>query len=143
MDEKIKLVFSESRMFHKEFKKVLARKMKDTDISLDQCRLLFMLDHDASMNQKKLAELLHITQATLSVRISRLEKSGYIIKKVDTKDKRNFSLEVSQRGKDILNEKYSILEKTMYSMFEGISEEELDSMLVLLNKMKSNIERGE
>lgn len=143
MDKKIKSVFSEFYILHKTMKKTMTRKMKDTALSLDQCRLLFLINCDSHMNQKKLAQSLHISEATLSVRISRLEKGGYIIKKVDNDDKRNFSLEVSSDGKKVLKKGYTSLDMIIKSMFEGISEEELDMMLVLLKKIESNIERGE
>lgn len=143
MKEKIKTVFSEFYMIHKVLKKRLTQKINDTDLSLDQCCLLFLLNCDANINQKTLAQLLHISEATLSVRISRLDKSGYIIKEIDKEDKRNSSLEISQKGKDILKTGYLVLNSLMESIFEGISEEEVDTMLVLLNKIKNNIERGE
>lgn len=144
MDNKIKLVFSEFHLLHKTMKKIMTRKVKDIGLSLDQCRLLFLLNCDMNINQKKLANALHISEATLSVRLSRLEKSGYIMKKVDEEDKRNFSLELTETGKAVLKDGYMSLNVLMKSMFEGISEEELDMMLVLFNKIKSNIEgRGE
>lgn len=142
MDAKIKEVFNELGIVHKEIKKIADNKVKHLDLSFGQCQLLLMIDRCPNMNQKRLAENLHITEATLSVRISRLEKSGYIIKSIDSKDKRKYSLEVSEKGKQFFDKRIEMMNTLNETIFEGISEEELDTVLVLLKKMRSNIERG-
>ncbi len=49
--------------------------------------MLGLIDHFGHPNQKILAERLKITPATLSVRLQRLEKAGFIEKIVSKQDK--------------------------------------------------------
>ena len=60
--------------------------------------MLGLIDHFGHPNQKILAERLKITPATLSVRLQRLEKAGFIEKIVSKQDKRNITLHITEKG---------------------------------------------
>ena len=71
---------------------MMMEKTEKFDISPDQTRLLFMLQNHQNINQNALAKKLNITKATLSVRLQRLEKLGYLTRTQDKNDKRNYIL---------------------------------------------------
>ena len=74
---------------------MMMEKTEKFDISPDQTRLLFMLQNHQNINQNALAKKLNITKATLSVRLQRLEKLGYLTRTQDKNDKRNYILNIT------------------------------------------------
>ena len=49
-----------------------------------------------------MAQYLHISDATLSVRIKRLEEAGYIIREQNPQDKRHSTVRLSKLGEEYL-----------------------------------------
>lgn len=121
---------------------IMMNKTAKFDISPDQTKLLFIVDHHENINQNALAKKLHITKATLSVRLQRLEKMGYLIRKQDETDKRNYILAVSDSGKAIINETIKIMKEDALMIFNGVTSEQLDVIREVLNIMKKNVEKS-
>ena len=78
--EDIKEIFLQFKSLHKNIQELTSKKSNREGLSADQCYLLGLIDHFDHPNQKILAERLNITPATLSVRLQRLEKAGFIEK---------------------------------------------------------------
>jgi DNA-binding Lrp family transcriptional regulator len=68
-----------------------------TTRSLDKCdlKILDLLQRDASIPLKRLAELCHVSEATGSRRVAALKKSGYLGKQVMLLDRRKLGLGLS------------------------------------------------
>ena len=98
--EDIKEIFLQFKSLHKNIHEFTSKKSNIQGLSADQCYLLGLIDHFGHPNQKILAERLKITPATLSVRLQRLEKAGFIEKVVSRHDKRNVSLHITEKGKE-------------------------------------------
>ena len=94
--EDIKEIFLQ--FLHKNIHEFTSKKSNIQSLSADQCYLLGLIDHFGHPNQKILAERLKITPATLSVRLQRLEKAGFIEKIVSKQDKRNITLHITEKG---------------------------------------------
>lgn len=61
-----------------------------------------MLQNHQNINQNALAKKLNITKATLSVRLQRLEKLGYLTRTQDKNDKRNYILNITKLERYLL-----------------------------------------
>ena len=96
--EDIKEIFLQFKSLHKNIHEFTSKKSNIQSLSADQCYLLGLIDHFGHPNQKILAERLKITPATLSVRLQRLEKAGFIEKIVSKQDKRNITLHITEKG---------------------------------------------
>ena len=97
--EDIKEIFLQFKSLHKIIHEFTSKKSSIEGLSADQRYLLALIDRFDHPNQKILAECLKITQATLSVRLQRLEKAGFIEKVVIRNDKRNDKLNITEKGK--------------------------------------------
>ena len=75
-----------------------------------------------------LAERLKITPATLSVRLQRLQKAGYIEKIVSVQDKRNVTLHTTDKGKKEISECKEGMKSFTVRLFDGISKEDIEKM---------------
>lgn len=100
----------------------------------------FMSTHD-SVNQKELAKKLHITPATLSVRIQKLVDKGYLTRKEDEKDKRQYEIELSDLGKKFVTDIRKMFQEVTKEMFVGFTQEDLLIVQKQLEILNGNIER--
>ena len=94
----IKELFDNFQNFHKNVHYTMKGKTEHFDISIDQTKLLMMLQKHHNINQNALAKKLNVTKATLSVRLQRLEKLGYLTRVQDEHDKRNYVLNITNTG---------------------------------------------
>ena len=110
------------------------------DSSASQIRLLMIVKKHQNINQNALAKKLNVTKATLSVRLQRLEKMGYLTKKQDIHDKRNYILNITDMGNTFINEGMEILQEKILNLFKGVSKEQISQLNDVINIIKLNIE---
>ena len=126
---------------HKTMHYMMMEKTEKFDISPDQTKLLFMLQNHQNINQNALAKKLNITKATLSVRLQRLEKLGYLSRKQDSHDKRNYILNITDTGEKFIEAAVEIMKEKTMMMFEGVSKEQITVINEVFVIMKKNIEK--
>ncbi len=66
-------------------------------------RCLRLFGSDESLNNKQLAKRMNLSESRLTRIIDGLEKSGYMQREVDQKDRRNMRIFLSRRGKILTN----------------------------------------
>lgn len=126
--EDIKGIFLQFKSLHKKILELTTKKSNMEGLSADQYYLLFLIEHSDHPNQKMLAERLKITPATLSVRLQRLQKAGYIEKIVSVQDKRNVTLHTTDKGKKEISECKEGMKSFTVRLFDGISKEDIEKM---------------
>ena len=88
---------------------------------------------------KEIRDYLRIPQTTLSSAISRLEKRGFLRRIINHRDMRSFSLEITEKGKEILEEH----KKDDYEQSKGVllllEENERDEFIRLFIKISSKM----
>ena len=136
MYEKISSLMTEIREMHKLQIKVMTQTCHG--LTPDQAKLLYLIKKEKS-NQKELAKHLHITEATLSVRIKRLVDSGLIERVVDDHDKRIYSIILSSQGEKTLDDIKSAMNHYQTIVTKGITIEEYETVLTLIKKIQKNI----
>ncbi len=86
---------------------------------------------------KEIKEHLRIPQTTLSSSVSKLEKLGFVKRIINRRDLRSFSIELTEKGKKIMEEHRRVDEeqaKRVIMMLEG---KERDEFVALLQKIVS------
>ena len=126
---------------HKTMHYMMMEKTEKFNISPDQTRLLFILQNHQNINQNALAKKLNITKATLSVRLQRLEKLGYLTKTQDKNDKRNYILNITETGEVFIETAIRIMKEKTLIMFEGVSKEQIAIINDVIDIMKNNIKK--
>lgn len=137
----IEVVINNFQGLNKTMHYMMMEKTDKFDISPDQTRLLLILQNHQNINQKALAKKLNITKATLSVRLQRLEKLGYITRVQDKNDKRNYILNITNNGEVFIETAIEIMKEKTMIMFEGVSKEQIAVINDVINIMKKNIEK--
>lgn len=101
--------------------------------------ILFHLSIEDGRTQLELANLAHITPPTASVAIQKLEDEGYISRKADEYDKRKSRVYLTDKGKQIDEKARSVIRELNTEATKGFTEEEINTLCVLLYRMRENI----
>lgn len=131
-------IIDELRQIYKLHKKLMLQYCGD--VTPEQGKLLFIIFKEKRMNQRELAKALHITEATLSVRIKRLIDTGLIERVVDEHDKRVYQIVLSQKGLDFMESMKEKFSHYQDQICKEITEEEFQVISEVVKKMKRNIE---
>ncbi len=101
--------------------------------------LEYVIEHDAC-SQKEIAAAVHITPASATISLKRMEKAELITRRADEKDPRKKHISVTDKGKNALKEFRKICDTTDENMFKGFSSEERDTLHKLLLRLHKNLD---
>jgi DNA-binding MarR family transcriptional regulator len=66
--------------------------------------LLSILDERGSLSQSELADLTHVNRTIMVKLVDNLEQQGWVTRGRNTRDRRSYALEVTERGREVLLE---------------------------------------
>jgi len=101
--------------------------------------ILFHLARKDGRTQLELANLVHITPPTASVALQKLEDEGYILRRSDKDDKRKTRVYLTEKGKNFDEKSKSIIRGLNNLATKGFTEEEINTLCVLLYRVRENI----
>ena len=102
--------------------------------------LMHIARHGKLLSQKSLAEHIGITPAAITGVLKKLESDGYI-KRIQGSDNRFNEVKVTELGRRVVEESFSLFTRLDTSLFEGFSDEELDGYIHCLEKIQENIRK--
>ncbi|EYE89527.1 MarR family transcriptional regulator [Fervidicella metallireducens AeB] len=123
---------------HHQFLHIILEKL---ELYPGQPPLLFTLYKNDGLSQREIADKLHIKPATITVMLSRMEKTGLIIRKQDKEDQRILRVYLTDKGKEMCEELKKIMPVLNEQCFGNFTEEEKETFKYLLEKMADNIEK--
>lgn len=110
--------------------------IKDYDITPIKFNVLKVLGTKGIISINLLIEELISTYGNMTYVISSLEKSGLVYRKTNPNDKRSFLIEISEKGRKIVESIFPKHLEFLKEMFSDFSEEDKENMLILLKKIK-------
>ncbi len=124
----------------KEYRKVSQRNISKIvkDITIDQCLVLIILNHDDQISQNELANLIFKDNASITRMIELMVKKDYINRTIHKEDRRKFNLEITEKGKKTLELINPIVILNRETALNGLSLEEINLLDKTLNKIISN-----
>ena len=118
----------------------LNAKISETGIHGSQHMTLMYLNRCRDkISQKDIAEHFEISPAAVAVSLKKLEAGGYIVRKTSDNDSRYNEIEITEKGKEIVDFSHSIFEDIDNKTFKGMSEEEKQTLVLLLDKVTNNL----
>ena len=102
--------------------------------------LMHLARHDSLPSQKELAEHLDVTPAAVTGAIKKLEQDGYVERTLGH-DNRFNELRITAKGRELIFKTKEIFSEVDASMFDGLSDEELDTYVSCLEKLQRNIKK--
>ncbi|MGM9641978.1 MAG: MarR family winged helix-turn-helix transcriptional regulator [Eubacteriales bacterium] len=109
----------------------------------NSCRaLLFCLSHEEGLTQLELSKRAGLKPPTVSVALRHLEDEGYVVREVDSEDKRAARVYLSEKGQALERENMERFERIDNQMMRGFTAEETETLRKLLLRIKENLEDG-
>lgn len=135
-EKAIKIFFFIDRLHHR----CIDKRIQEMGLHRNQH---FMLMHIADAAepgfQKQIAEKFQISTAAVTNTLKSLEKNGYITREIDSGDTRRNIINITPKGRRIIDESRATVIKVNQSMFKGFSKERLDAFCDSLEIIKNNL----
>lgn len=120
-------------------KQICETVMQELDIQPSQHFVLVWLKHmGRAASQSKLAEMMRVSPASVARTLKGLDRDGYITR-TGGADGRCNETSITQKGERVLCESLKLFEGLDERCFGNFSDEELNQMETLLNKLLSNL----
>lgn len=125
------------------FKTLLWDKAKVLGISPIQIQLLvFIHNHKESLcNVSHLAKEFNITKPTVSDAVRALHKKGYLIKNYSSSDNRSYSIQLSQSGKQLVEEAADFI-TPLQDQIENLDKKQLEALFETLSTLIYKLNRS-
>jgi DNA-binding MarR family transcriptional regulator len=107
-----------------------------------QVPILSELKHHGEMTQRELAEHTHVTAATISGTLKRMERAGIVYRTDDTRDARVSIVRLTDAGKKLVDEAWQLFYRTDLDMLSGFSEEECEKLIGYFVRMRENVDKA-
>lgn len=112
------------------------------DITIDQKLILQYLNDHPELSQNEIAELVFKDNASLTRMIELMVKKGFLRRSINPEDRRRFNIELTAKGKEILEKLAPVIVENRKKAFAGISEEELTQLQRTLDKILTNLNKN-
>lgn len=132
-------LFEDLHVLSKIVDKPLDRIAKETDLTLNEVRvLLFLYENEKFDIASDIVERLMISKAHVSVSVEKLLNKGYVEKIQDKKDKKKFHLKITNNSQKILNLLDVEIEKLKKELIKDISEQDIEIFKNTIKKIVQN-----
>ena len=116
----------------------LNNKLELFNIGSGQLHFLMKLYKNDGINQETLAHNLQTDKATSARAIKKLEKEGYVRRKIDDTDKRAYKIFLTKKAKDLKPKIKKITRDWTNTLLTGFSVDEKDLMFSFLERIAQN-----
>lgn len=115
------------------------RRARHLGLTRSQWRVLSIARRNPGIRQSRIACMMEIEPITLGRLLDRMQKSGWIERKEDPKDRRVNSILLTDKARDILSQMRPIALDVRRDALKGFTAEEYTTLLTYLKRMKTNV----
>lgn len=119
----------------REVNKFVLKTLKKEGIGTSDFDIIHVVRKHNGITQKEISDILGIDKGQLVRSINRLIKRGYILKKVNPKDKRSSLIYPTLKAEEIKISKVEVENLYYDYLFSFLTEEEKESLLILIHKI--------
>ncbi len=101
--------------------------------------LLYLHKNGAIGSQKQIAEHLGISSAAVAVMMKKLEKRGFIERRISECDSRNHTIRLTEEGESLLERTKCVFHAMDLRMLDGFTEAELETFIACQHKIYENL----
>lgn len=110
-------------------------------INHSQYLILRSLDQSGPQKAAQLAELTHITPGGVTCASDKLVAEGYAERKGDKADRRVVYLEITDKGKELVQMMLEKQNKVIMKFFQGLPQEDIQHLIRIYNRISDNLEQ--
>lgn len=103
--------------------------------------ILKYLSKNDGCKQNEIAQMEHLSAATITVMLQTMEKNGLIERKSDEKDLRIMRVYITEKGRDIQAKCDEAIERMENEIYSEFSKEELECFKSLLEKKRDRLKK--
>ena len=133
-DKSMKTVVRLEKAHNKIFSKTL-NYLSQNELTFNQFKVLEVLYHRGDLSIGAITKLTMSTPGNITVVVRNLKRDGYIVSKKDPKDSRSTIQTITQKGSEIIEAIFPEHAKNLTQICEVLSDEELDTLYELVNKL--------
>ena len=122
-----------SELARKFQKQLLSGDLKE--YTLRQLYYIELIHKNQGISVSEISKILDVKNSTVSVAINQLIEMKLVIKIQSNNDKRFYSLQLTPKGKDIINKHMQIHKNTIKKILEILDAEEVDNFIKIINKI--------
>ncbi len=108
-------------------------------LTLSQCKVLVRLEKNEGVSQARLAELAELEPMAIVRILDRMEADGLLERRPDPADRRARRLYLTRKAKPLLDRIWHVSELTRAETLAGISRQDRESFMTLLERMHANV----
>ena len=123
-----------------QMKAMVDQSMKKWDLTLSQMRVLQVLNSSGGeASQREIEKQLNVSHPTVVGLVGRLEKSGFVTCRMDTQDRRNKIVTMTEKSRQHKAEMEEGHRRMEEKLNQGLSKEEQEDLQRMLRIMAENI----
>ena len=108
----------------------------DSELLSSQYILLSNIYRYEGVNQRALAEMISLDPATVSKSLRGMEEKGYIVRRINEKNRRNFKLYLTEKGRDLAEKSFRIQFEYWNNLIYDFTEQEIETLKRLLKRIE-------
>lgn len=126
-------------------KKASMHEFQKLNLTTGQPKVLSVLHQKEGYLQKELAARCHVEPATMTSILNNMSDKDLIYRKQVSVSggKRAYSIYLTEKGQQVANQVQDIVNKLELQSCKGLTDDEKDTLLSLLNKLQRNLEQGQ
>lgn len=124
----------------KEYRKFAQKNISEKipNMTVDQGLVLLFLNEHPELNQKEIAELVFKDNASMTRMINIMVQKKYLQRSMNPEDRRRYKIEITDKGKEVLEILPHIIHHNRNSSLKGITKNELNQLEIILGKIRTN-----
>jgi MarR family transcriptional regulator for hemolysin len=124
-----------ARLYTRRFE----QRAQTLSLQLAQCKALVLLAENEGVSQTRLSQISEIDPVRLVRILDRLEAGGWAQRRRQPGDRRARSLAVTEDAKPVLKLIWNVISDTYIEALQGVSIEEIGTMMKVLTRVHSNL----
>lgn len=127
----------------REHRKAVEKRVCSLGIHPSQHHFLMYISGNEACTQSSIAEAMEVSAATVAVSLKKLEKGGYIERRICPEDGRSNQIVLTKKGEEVAAQSKGMFEAVDWQMFEEVTEEEQELLHSCMQKMLANLKKIE
>ena len=119
----------------------LEERLAKYELVKGQARLLLLIRDNDGCTQKELANYVGVKYSSMSERLDKLEKNGYIERTTDSENMKYKRIFITSEGKTAVIQCRKILKEVDEQMFKGMTKKDKAQFETYLNKILRNLSK--
>lgn len=121
--------------------RALNQLLGELDLSLAQHEILVTICRHPNLTQRDLADRLHVIKSNATALLKKLEARGLVKRQTDTEDSRVNRLNLTRRGRALVEKSFAVQSRVIEAMVSVMSDEDLRNTADLMNRVGQAIDK--